>query len=504
MKTLLIVGMGLSGNATFCQLVNHLISSEIIHESDTIIRVFETNKSLFATGVPYQVDCPEIWTLNNPARDFKFIPEVEDLTTWIKANIDIWKLKFPEINEDYVPRALVGMYLKAQYEIHKKKAKSHGIEVHEQFEEVIDVASIAEGTWQIHTKFGQYTADCLFLCFGHAPNYHFPHLFSKRNFFSSSMAVTAMEKIPVDADVYILGGQATFVDIALWLAYVRNHKGKIHTVTRNSPVITTKGNNEPCDTASLDELQMSLSKQFSNSLSFAEGKNLFWNAYKKAAKEPVDPDKQLSARDILEYQVSKFDKKPYLKPSLGNIDELRSFIKYFYFNGCYKELWEKLGDSEKTLFINLMYSQIMAYLTGITPLNARLLLELHNREMIKEQIGVTQVTYDESKQKFLLYFQSGEIIEAEYVIDASGFGYDISRCLDSSLLHNLVIKGFIVPKEHGGILINASSQVLNSRGEVQKNLFCIGPVASYGYQYPTPHASFLVFNTVDHAVNSII
>ena len=169
-----------------------------------------------------------------------------------------------------------------------------------------------------------------------------------------------------------------------------------------------------------------------------------------------------------------------------------------------KNYGEKLGNFEKTQFTNLMYSQIMAYLTGITPLNARLLLELHNRGMIKEQTGVTQVIYDENKLKFLLYFQSEEIIEAEYVIDASGFGYDISRCTDSSLLHNLVIKGFIVPKEHGGILINASSQVLNSRGEVQKNLFCIGPVASYGYQYPTPHASFLVFNTVDHAVNSII
>lgn len=504
MKTFIIVGMGLSGNATFCQLVNHLISSETMQESDTIIRVFETNESHFATGAPNQVDCPEIWTLNNLAKDFKFIPEVEELTTWIKANIEIWKLKFPKINEDYVPRALVGMYLKAQYEIHKKKAKSHGIEVHEQFDEVTDVASIEEGTWQIHTKLAQYTADCLFLCFGHVPNYHFPHLFSKRNFFSSSMAFTAMEIIPVDANVYILGGQATFVDIALWLAYVRNHKGEIHTVTRNSSVITTKGNNEPCDTASLDELQMSLSKQSPNSLSFAEGKNLFWNAYKKAAKEPVDPDKQLSTIKVLEYQISKFDNKQQLNAPLGNIDELRSFIKYFYFNGCYKELWEKLGDSKKTLFTNLMYSQIMAYLTGITPLNARLLLELYKREMIKEHIGVTLVSYDASKQKFLLHFQSGEIIEAEYIIDASGFGYGVSRCTDSSLLHNLIIKGLIVPKEHGGILVNASSQVLNNRDETQKNLFCIGPVASYGYQYPTPHASFLVFNAVDRAINRML
>lgn len=150
MKTYIIVGMGLSGNATFCQLVNHLISSETIAVSDPIIRVFETNESLFATGAPYQVNCPEIWTLNNPVKDFKFIPEVDDLPTWMNANTDIWKSKFPEINEDYVPRALVGMYLKAQYVIHKKKAKSHGIEVHEHFEEVMDAASIEEGTWQIH------------------------------------------------------------------------------------------------------------------------------------------------------------------------------------------------------------------------------------------------------------------------------------------------------------------------------------------------------------------
>jgi uncharacterized NAD(P)/FAD-binding protein YdhS len=505
MKSFIIIGMGLSGNATFCQLVNHLIAENSTSLEEITITVIEKNQAYFATGAPYQIDSPAIWTLNNTANEFKFLPEVESLTTWMQNNKSQWEIKFPLIDKEYyVPRALAGMYLKAQYEAHKNKAQTHDIKVIEYFVEISDIFNGKDNIWTVFTSDSQFQSDYLFLCFGHAPNYQFSHLWSKPNFFSSTASIPAFEKIPVEADVYILGGQSTFVDIALWFAYVHQHKGEIHTVTRNSPIITTKGNSDTCTTETLDTLQQYLQKKTPNSLSFNKGKTLFWQAYKEAAKEPINCDKPPSIVNALDYQVAKKYEQTPRYNSPGNIDELRAFIKYFYFNGCYKEFWEKLEDSEKTLFTKFMYSQIMAYLTGITPVNARLLLELYERNMIIEHVGLREVTYDESKKKFILSFQSGKTIEVEYLIDASGLSYDISQChTDFPLLKNMVAKGYIVPKKHGGILRNANNQTINNEGKVQSNLFCIGPVASYSYHYPTPYASFLVFNEVNQTLQGL-
>lgn len=141
----------------------------------------------------------------------------------------------------------------------------------------------------------------------------------------------------------------------------------------------------------------------------------------------------------------------------------------------------------------------MAYLTGITPVNARLLLGLYNSGRVVENAGLIAVDYDHENQEFLLRFAESETIKAKYLIDTSGFGYDISNT-SLPLIQKAVAKKVLVPKKHGGIEMNDAGQPLNEKGEVQRSLFCIGPVASFGEKYPTPHASFLVFTASYKAV----
>ncbi len=151
-----------------------------------------------------------------------------------------------------------------------------------------------------------------------------------------------------------------------------------------------------------------------------------------------------------------------------------------------------------------MYTQIMAYLTGITPVNTRLLLALYDSGSMLEKSGLTAIDYDEESQEFQLHFATGETEMAKYLIDTSGYSYNISNCnTDLPLIQGAVTKGLLVPKPHGGIEMNDACQPENWYGEVQRSLFCIGPVASFGAKYPTPHASFLVFNATDKAATSL-
>lgn len=496
-----IVGAGLSGVAAFCQLVDKLIAEAA--EKYQII-LFEKNRNQFAAGGPYTTESPVIWTLNNPAAKFRLMANGITMAEWMDAARDKWQRFFQDINEEYPPRALAGMFMRDQYESYKDKAQAHGIVVQEQIEEVTDLDR-KHDKWSLTTnRRRRVSVDTLFLCLGHATNSQFAHLTVSRHFYPAGTHVDDLKSIPEDKDVYIIGGQATYVDLALWFAYDKHHTGKIHTVTRNPAVITTKGNTDECDISSINELTNTLKIQYEkNSLSLAQAKSLFWNAYRQAAGHPVDLDHLPGPRDTLAYQLSKYKKFPVSDELIGNVDELRSFVYNFYFSGCYAEFWSKLKDDDRELFKQKLYSLLFACLTGITPLNSQLLLALYDRDLILEKSGLTDIRYDGNKERFILQFSNGDTEEAEYLIDSSGLGYDISKQnTEFPLLSNLVRKGYLVPSRLGGIELSENGQAFDNKHELQPGLFCIGPIAAYCHPVPTPFAAFMAVDAVQKALSA--
>jgi len=481
--------------------------SKLIEESNESIKIllFEKNNNQFATGAPYTTNSPSIWTLNNPASKFKLMANGITMAEWMNAARNQWESLFPNINEEYPPRALVGLFMKDQYASYKRKSLSHGIFIEEYFDEVIDIDK-NDDQWNLITKNQCYfSVNTLFLCLGHAQNNQFAHLKKSPNYFPADNPVNELKRIPKDKDVYLIGGQATFVDIALWLAYDNQHTGCIHTITRNPAMITTKGNADVCEISSINALTHTLKNQYqNNTLAFSEARLLFWNAYRDAAKHPVNMDSLPGPQSALSYQMKKYQHHPVSDTDIGNIDELRSFIFNFYFSGCYAEFWSKLKDDDKITFNQQFYSFIFAYLTGITPLNAQLLLELYDRNLIVEKSGLISIQYDNSDARFHLEFSNGDKEEAEYLIDTSGLGYDISKqSANIPLVSNLVRKGFLVPGKLGGIQLNDFGQVFNHENELQSNLICIGPIASYCHPAPTPYASFIAINAVQKALSAL-
>lgn len=86
-----IVGCGLSGMATFCQMVDKLIEEST---GKHIILLFEKQQNHFAAGISYTTDSPMIWTLNNPASKLKLMSNGITMADWMNDARDKWESLF--------------------------------------------------------------------------------------------------------------------------------------------------------------------------------------------------------------------------------------------------------------------------------------------------------------------------------------------------------------------------------------------------------------------------
>lgn len=496
-KTIAIIGMGLCGNAVFCRLIQFFENASIDTKEINIL-IFEENQHYFATGFAYAINNPDYWTLNNPADGFKFISGTESLTDWIKSQVP------EQSNNPYVPRATVGHYLKAQFSKYKQIAEALGITIEIKNNPVLNVDALDNSLYKIKSNDVTHEAQAVFLTTGHLQTGYFHHLENNPGFIHLDN-LSPETNIPNTLDdIYVIGGQAGFVDAALWLTIGNGFEGKIHSVTRTPQILTTKGNPDTCDTTALTALTDELKNRSNGSLNFRGARALFWLAYEKAAQSPVNHEHLPSAQEALLYQMNKFDKKPEHPSSKGNIDELRDFFKSFYLNGCYEWMWKSLNDEGKSQFLNYFYSLFMSFLTGITPVNARCMLALYERGSIIEHQGLTSVYFDEKSQCFILSMASGEQLKAKFLIDASGYRYRPDEHNNNPMLPDRMAQsGLIQSKPLGGLQLTDSFQIIDSKGRIHPSLFCIGPVANFNHPVPTPHSSFMVGPSVEKAIEQL-
>lgn len=494
MKKFAIIGFGLSGNFYFCQLVDKLISENI---NDCTILVLEKSSSLFGCGIAYDTNLPDIWTLNTSARKFQITHSGINLAQWISEHKNLRLNNFQNINEDYPPRAIAGLYLLDQYHLYKEKAIKHNIIVNEHIIEIKDITIDNENYILKGSSNFSVTATHVAVCIGHLPSTQFKYLATSPNYFPPFCHVEHFQKIPKNSAVHILGGQSSFIDIAVWLGFKHKLQAKIYSISRHATIITTKGNNDVFDICAINNFTNELKAV--DSLTIASAQTLFWNTYKKSAKDPVDPRHLPTTQQALNYQLKKYDGQP-INSDFGNIDELRSFAFSFYIEGCYEAMWNKLGEEDKMEFNKFFFSQLFAFVTGSTPVNARLLLELYERKQIIEKSGLERVEYDPVMAKFILYFKDGLIERAEYLIDATGINYDIGKVYDNKLIENLLAKGYLSKQPFGGIRVNADYTVISSSDKNIKNFYCFCPIATYG-QRPSPYASFIAMNSIKKALD---
>lgn len=482
-----IIGGGTSGITALGQLVNRLIAlNGSINESIKLV-IYEKDQANIATGMPYNINSSPVFLLNGPpANNFRLLPDGTTLQEWMRSTTKIWQKKFPDISTEdlFPPRALVGHYFKDQYAAIKKLAKENNIIIEEKFEEVINITPITDSCYEIVTKNGdKLNANKIVLSFGHLPSDNFKELNGKKNFINSPYALNALKDIPAHANVYVIGGHLSFIDLTKELVLTNNFQGKIICVTRNPSFVTLRDSKDKCDKNQINILEANLLKHEEGKVSWTQFHTLFWNSYENATKNPVKQSflkNSYGTRQILKYQLAKFNNEKADEQS-GNFDELRDFITEFCIGSCYTTLWKVLDKSGKEEFAKHFYSLMVAAVAGIPPINARFLVEMYEKERIQELTGITSVNYDKEQQLFILKFADGSTRQAEYLINATGAGRDITKHLEQyPLFENLIKNEVIKPAEWSGFTVKDPT-----------NILAINPIINYYHGKPGLSAVYL-------------
>lgn len=230
--------MGVSGTSVFCQLIDRLINSN--GSEAHCIYLYEKNRGNLGVGLPYSTVTPKVWLLNGDSTNFKLLPGSESLRTWLEQNKSEWSPGYPVIDMTYPPRSLVGLYTKNLYDKFKKKAKNYGISIEEHFEEVSDIQKGANNLWHLSTL-GQETeirVDVVFFCIGHLSSDNFLPLRDKPNYLHQPLDIHRLNSIPKNEEIFVIGSQSTFIDVAKYLFLEAEFLGKINTISRNKNIIT--------------------------------------------------------------------------------------------------------------------------------------------------------------------------------------------------------------------------------------------------------------------------
>jgi uncharacterized NAD(P)/FAD-binding protein YdhS len=500
MKKYTIIGGGLSGMSVLGQLVSR-IKNRTSNEP-VIIHLYEKTPENIATGMPYNSNNPITWLLNGPpATKFRLLPDGETLREWMDNN--------NKGGGEFPPRAVIGEYLKAQYEKIKTEAKEQGIIIEERYEEVTQIQK-SNDFWEVTTKNGQTDrTDAIMLCFGHLPPDSFHHLKGKNNYLHSPWDVNQLKNIPNNATVHTIGSHLTFIDVAKYLYAENNFKGNIVSVSRNPAIITMRSNNVtmPDDGKALS----SMSREVKDTITFSEFQSLFWKTYSDSAKlkETIDPDKLRKTHEaskLLTYQMNKLNNIPndQVQPYLGDVELLRTFIEKFYFEGAYDAVWKALPEEERENFNKCFYSILLGILVGIPAQSAVALLELYSQNRIIEYSGLKSVEYNDEGKVFILQFEDGTTQIATHIINCTGPGRDVTKHLDTHpLLANLVQSGLINPIKSGGIAIDNANHVINKNGEPVDNFYALGPTVYHGKKL-SPYAVYFSCWGAQDAIDSLL
>lgn len=496
------IGFGLSGVGLFCAYVTEAIRRQL---KPTII-IYEKNAQRLATGFPYDINTPALWTLNGPsAESFKAVTNGKNLQSWLNENRSTWSKRYTEIDEQYPPRALIGEYLKEIYVEYKHIALANGIKIEERFHEVTNLEKTEKNQFLVQTSTEKIKVDFIGLTLGHLPSDNFRQFMDKPNFIDNPWNIDQIKMIPKDLDeIMVIGGHLTFIDTAKYLVLIQQFQGQITSVTRHPSLILFRDNVCTLPTEPLTELFNLFDVAKEKKLPLQQAITLFWNTYLKSVKNPVNADintlrAEANIQYVLTSQLAVYDKEINPDLSAGDFSELLSFVKAFIATDCYKAMWNSFSEIDQNEFMKKFYSAIVSYLVGVPALNARFLKQMFDTNRIQKLSGFSELEFEDKTEEYILKFNNGTEKKAKFVINATGQGLDIVKHSDKfPLLKNLMINGLVTTTSYG-ILTNEFNQVINAEGKPDNHFIAVGP-SIYNYGVPAPEGSLLINTATDKAI----
>ena len=297
--------------------------------------------------------------------------------------------------------------------------------------------------------------DKVILCIGHARK---KPLFDPNlsNYFCSPYELS---HLPSDASVGIIGSRLTAIDAALSLED-SGHKGSIYFVSRSGalPKVFDE-NKKPYSKDLFIEKLLELEYPTLNDI---------FVMYKEEIKSVMGLNED-SVEKLLFCVNSKetFEKELEL---LGKQTDWQNVLLSSY--DVVDNLWEKLSNLDKELFLEKYYGLWMTFLAAYpksSALRIKNMMDSGQLSLIGEVKSVTQ-----NGKTFSIFSSDKREVTVDYIVDARGVGYseDDMRC--SLLLSSLLDNEMISVNKYGGIKVNTASYEAVTRFGIVKNFHVIG------------------------------
>jgi uncharacterized NAD(P)/FAD-binding protein YdhS len=376
------------------------------------------------------------------------------------------------VDDEYPPRKMYGAYLSELLDTHLSLARENGARARIQAAEVTGYRY--DGTGHLlDGEHGWHRYDAVVLCPGELPNLRYERLRASHQYVASPWHRPAVERIPADSVVAVLGASLSAVDAAVQLID-DGHRGPIlfFTRTRYLPGVQPAPRDYPLRVLTQRGLAA---------------------ATRDGASELELPELGRMLRaEIHQGLGASFDVAELTDPPTGSqLARLRRDLSRAEAGGIAlyhvldatssiaPHIWRALSRRAKTEFL-ARYVSIWNMHRHCMPLvNGRKLLTFGERRHLDTHNGLVRVDWVPHTSSFRLetrYRGATKTTEADWVINATGSEHDVAGS-GNSLLRRMLSDGHIAAHVHGGIDVDFDTCAV--RGDRQygiPSLFAVGPV----------------------------
>lgn len=436
MEHIAIIGMGISGSAVLAAYNKHTPANSVD------IDCYDSEES-FGRGLPFREDS-DLLLLNTRSEDLGY--DYEDL-----GDFGDWLAEDEYLNQavpEFSTRPLFGQYLRE-----KMLQVARSMQARIIYSKIVSIDWQPEtNTWVITNALGESKEyDRVHLCCGALPTNDPYQLSSCPNYLANPYP---LEHLP--SEIYqakkaiVIGTNLTAIDVIKYLSQAVN-LDNIYAFSRqnNFPVVGLK---RPAN--------LPLRK-----LTLANAKELTIKNNHQLTFEILDEliEFELRTHDISLDKVNAIVQQAGTQGLRQSFDETDILTKMEQIGTVTTRilihLWQYMPESDRIRY-DEKYHDAFTFTKGKIPLlSAEAIIDAEDQGQLHIINGVNDLIYDEERQQFILLDeQQEEIVDANWVINATGFKDTLElETVDHPLLEDLLNKRYIASDTAGGISINADS-----------------------------------------------
>lgn len=477
MKT---INIGIIGcGAAAVTLIRCLIEEAVLHNFyQFTLTIFELSSDL-GVGFAYQRDLRNL-ILNRPINtSAAHHALLDEFYRWVMERPQFSKFIIvdPQQNDDlsYISREIFGYYIKDIFEETLKKYNAFGVKVNIIQKAVIAIHSMNPFAIEVKDK-DIFFVDRIVLCTGNTKPVDVYSLQNTPRYINIPYPLEQQIKcIHKKQHVGIIGNSLTAVDIALSLSHL-GHSGKITMFSRHyvNPRVRSTAKSYILQFLTLTSLERI--KHQKGHLTLRDALRLFRKELKNSGSNDhwkklfIEDDKQKNLIQILEEEIDASKEQRIWQSILSATNQI------------IEEYWDAFDQESKSIFMKKFHRIWLNNRSPIPLTNAKLLLEMAEKQFLSSMHGLKEIYYVPERQKYIANHAKGEPVEVDWIINATGPSKYIER--DNLLLYGLIEKGFAKENSFGGLDVDFNtSYLLNHEGKVMDTINALGHNTTGVYYY---------------------